>query len=1201
MLAPGANLASGLVSSAHAKPQAQDPKNTSVSQSRYESLSNIQAPPSQQEHVSKSSSKSKIPVKNSSIPRRANSSSIRNTATMNRDPGPSTISATPKTRKEGSGHSLIEGRGANAVEPLKTKATAEARKEPRQMSPPPHADQSRIDDKDKDEAPKSPEVSHRNSVSFAKSSSSKHSRKSDLNNSMDRSKEETYEHGSKKTEGDISLTRHTGSFRAVYAYPDNTNVVTYTATDPKTAMTTTMTLLDTRPVTDSRSILSQTRRVADQKLRQHQLDIQRELFSSQTSSRPRDVDESINKSTHRADKSLRKDNEKSISKSPNNENSRRSSSRQGQSESPTSPSSLLSHRRSNGNISPNKSREVGSRRQLQRVMSSQIFIPNPRGIAPTPSPDQSTELVRRPSLEGDRSLVRLKQSAVQENMRLYEEQLDHRIRTVQENNRRLLELKLLLDKQREQERVLAIEEAQAEDGSSDEERERKKVEVERKRERLEWEEAKVMLEQSQIVQQQQKDDLERERGMRRELELSVKQKSSQLQELELKANQMSIQVQELLELGETQAKEIEQIQAKAAQEHDQWEEQRQGLEERNQHLESRWDKFVADAEKRIQSEKTQTKDIAAAVDSLKGYNQELKDRLQQQESKSEADLTRQKEQTERYKSKVRDLERQLDLEKEFQSEDQEAQTRVMARFDALLLEVKQKDDRIEGLESQLERRQGQLDETLELVETLEDQLQDVRANMHDNQQQKEQHRKTLKQHQSELREIGKELALEQESSRKHQKHIEILLETQQESSQLHETKIRQLQEELERCTQQLSMSAASSSTSSSAIHQLQAQIQDQEHILLEKEDRIQELEQELRQAQQQAQSVVADLEQDLQELEHERVKISNQLQKTHLQVETEKTKVKELEAQLHREQGMAQELDRQQEKELVMLESLLADLESVEGPTTDLDLLEGHAGDLFGQVRNKIGDLVHERGELLDQRAYQDQTLAEQRQQLERCESEIEAQQDQLMRSEHDRKAIEEQMHHLQDDLDLARHQQHQLREQVRSRDVLLKEHANSMSKSQLASSQHQHRQQQQNSPQNGFKDNSLRQQISTLEQQVILLEEEKQQALGQLDLSQTRIKKMSEKIQDQTEAARSIRDKYLSKITELKMAVIEYRDTVVKQEGQMFLYLSVIERLKLQMKGGTVMPQAPVDEDVNETVSNETDASDTASESESV
>ncbi|KAF9331556.1 hypothetical protein BG006_005581 [Podila minutissima] len=1194
MLAPLAISASGLVSPAHAKPQDQDPKSTSVSQSRYESLSNIQAPPSQQEHASKSSSKSRIPVKNSSIPRRVNSSLIRNTISMNRDPGPSTVPTIPKMRREGSGHSLIEERGADAEEPSETKATAEAMKEPRRISPPPQANQSRIDDKDKDEVPKSSEVSHRNNVSFAKSSSSKHSRRSHLNSSMDRSKEEP--------EGDTSLTRHTGSFRAVYAYPNNTNVVTYTATDPKTAMTTTMTLLDTRPVTDSRSILSQTRRVADQKLRQHQLDIQRDLFSSlSSSSSPRDMDESISKSTHGADKSLRKDNEKSFAKALKNEHSRTSSSRQGRSESPTSPSSSLSHRRSNRNISPNKSREIGPRRQLQRVMSSQIFIPNPRGIAPTPSPDQSAELVRRPSFEGDRSLVRLKQSAAQENMRLYEEQLDHRIRTVQENNRRLLELKFLLEKQRERERVLAIEYAQAEDGLSDEERERTKVEVERERERLEWEETKVLLEQSQIVQQQQKDDLERERGTRRELELSVKQKSSQLQELELKTNQMSSQVQELLELGETQAQEIEQIQAKAAQEHDQWEEQRQGLEERNQHHESRWDKFVADAEKRIQSEKTQTKDIAAAVDFLKGYNQELKDRLQQQESKSEADLSRQTEQTERYKSKVRDLERQLAMEKEFQSEDQEAQTRVMARFDALLLEVKQKDDRIEGLENQLERRQGQLDETLELVETLEDQLQDVRANMHDNQQQKEQHRKILKQHQSELREIGKELTLEQESSRKHQKHIEILLETQQESSQLHETKIRQLQEELDRCTQQLSMSAASSSTSSSAIHQLQVQIQDQEHILLEKEDRIQELEQELRQAQQQAQSVVADLEQDLQELEHERVKISNQLQKTHLQVEAEKTKVKELEDQLHREQGMALELDRQQEKELVMLESLLADLESEGGPTTDLDLLEGHAGDLFGQLRNKIGDLVHERGELLDQRAYQDQTLAEQRQQLERCESEIEAQQDQLMRSEHDRKAIEEQMHHLQDDLDLARHQQHQLREQVRSRDTLLKEHANSMSKSQFGSSQHQHRQQQQNSPQNGFKDSNLRQQISTLEQRVMLLEEEKQQALGQLDLSQARIKKMGEKIQDQTEAARSIREKYLSKIAELKMAVVEYRDTVVKQEGQMFLYLSVIERLKLQMKGGTMMPQVPVGEDVNETVSNETDASDTASESESV
>lgn len=1051
------------------------------------------------------------------------------------------------------------------------------------MSPPPKADQSKVDDKD---APKSPEVSLRNnSVSFAKSISSKHSRKSDQITTMDEDEEEMNENRSKRTEGDASLTPHASSFRAVYAYPDNKNVVTWTATDPKTALTTTMTLLDTRP-TDSRSILSQTRRVSDQKLRQHQMDIQRELFSSQSSfSRARDRDNSLSKSIHKADRSLRKDCEKSFSKSLRHEHSR-TSSHKGRSESPSSPSSPLSHRRSNEDILPIKNREVGSRKQLQRVMSSQIFIPNPRGIAPTPSPDQSTELIRRPSLEGDRSLVRSKQNAHQERMRLYEEQLDRRILAVQENNRRLLELKFLLEKQRERERILAIEEAQAEDDLSDEERERKKVELEQERERLEWEEAKILLEQSQFLQQQQKDDLERERGTRQELESSV--------------NQMSSQLQELLELSEAQAKEIEESRIKAAQDHDRWEELRQGLEQRNQHLESRWDTHVADAEKRIHSEKTQTQDLAAAVDSLKGYNQELKDRLQQQESKSQASLSRQTEQTERYKSKVRDLERQLAIEKEGQSEDQDARDRVMARFDELGLKVKQKEDEVQGLQSLLEdrdelleRRQGQLDEALEIVRSLEDQLQEVQANMHDSQQQKEQQRKTLKQHQSELREISKELALEQESSRKHQRHIEILLETQQESSQLHETKIQQLQDELDKCTQQLSMSAASSSTSSSAIHQLQVQIQDQEHILLEKEDRIQELEQELRQAQQQAQSVVADLEQDVQELDQERLKISNQLQKTHLQVEAEKTKVKELEDQLHREQGMAQELDRQQEQELVMLENLLADI-AEGGPTTDLGLLEGPAGNLYGQLRNKFGDLVHERGELLEQRAYQEQTLADQRQQLERCESEIEAQQDQLMRLEHDRKAVEEQVHHLQDDLDLARHQQHQLREQVRSRDMLLKEHANSMSKSQFGSSQH-HRQQQQNSPQNGFK-SDLHQQINTLEQQVMLLEEEKQQALGQLDSSQARIKKMGEMIQDQMQAAKSIREKYLSKIAELRLAVTEYRDTIVKQEGQMFLYLSVIEKLKLQMKGGKVMMRPEqVDEDVNETVSNETDgASDT-------
>ena len=56
--------------------------------------------------------------------------------------------------------------------------------------------------------------------------------------------------------------------------------------------------------------------------------------------------------------------------------------------------------------------------------------------------------------------------------------------------------------------------------------------------------------------------------------------------------------------------------------------------------------------------------------------------------------------------------------------------------------------------------------------------------------------------------------------------------------------------------------------------------------------------------------------------------------------------------------------------------------------------------------------------------------------------------------------------------------------------------------------------------------------------------------------------------IQDQQEAALSVREKYLEQVQALQNEVRKYRKVLVSQEGTMFLYLSVIEKLKLEMRG---------------------------------
>ncbi|KAF9910221.1 hypothetical protein BX616_010920 [Lobosporangium transversale] len=983
-----------------------------------------------------------------------------------------------------------------------------------------------------------------------------------------------------------------GGFEPIYPYPENKDIIVWRTKDPKTAMTTTISTLDTRPNSDSRSRMSQTRRMMDEKMEQRRRDVLRDLsgqLAKQESSQPELLKKSSNSSIRSskekaADTSILSDLRRSPENNSRHHPSRKSSSSASpptqHNQAPPSPplkSSLKRSSRSSYSMDSFDKRLSAGKTHLQRILSLPGFEPNPRGIAPTPSPDVSLELTL------SQSDTRRKKHSMQirERMKQYEMQLDQRIQAVQTNNRRLMELKSLLEHQSQ---AVVLHNPGRDDNNSNDDDDDDDIEwVEDQLDqglRAQWEEAQILLEESQILQQHMREDLEREREANKQLESRMQGMSNQLKEL--------------VELSENQNVELNQVRELATKEREQLEKQlseERGKQEQLQLALAKEKEALEGATRRKSSDQAEFRKLQLDITSLKQQLEAKEDELQRHKDDTELLAIKHSERLKEFEDHIQSLEKRLETEKDRFSQDQEARTRVRWRVNELAQSVEQKEDEMNELRSMLEERdellearQHELEEALALVHSLEGRLREEQVEAEESQQQEqEQHLKEIRQHRTELRDIRLKLAGERESSRQLENRIKLLLESHQETSQLNESKIQQLEEELEKRTLQLSQSSSSSSSATNTIHKLQLQIDDQERALMEKEDRIQELEQELKSAQQQAQNVVADLELDLLELENERSRLDSLLQKAQQQSKEDQMKVADLEVQLdHKNQELNLELDQRQGQEKMLLEKLMEEIESEE--TEDLvndQLRESDYGPDDGSIEYIYSRLQEKIRELKLERFYQDKSLVGMRVKLGQFDGEIEAQQAQLTQAENDRKGLEEQLRHLQDQLAQAVDEQQQLRQQLENKESQLKENIKedksisngSMSRSnsqngQLSMSTSSRRHADQRDKE---KIKRLSTQVEGLEAQIATLEQEKQQLSEQLISTQEQLQAMDETIQDQGEAAKSIRAKYTERIVALQRELVKHRKMVVKQEGQMFLYLSVIEKLKLQLRGTKV------------------------------
>ncbi|KAF9908296.1 hypothetical protein EC991_009940 [Linnemannia zychae] len=793
--------------------------------------------------------------------------------------------------------------------------------------------------------------------------------------------------------------------------------------------------------------------------------------------------------------------------------------------------------------------------RMQRVLSGPIFIPNPRGIAPTPSPDVSMELVRKPidsmtppSKLQTRSQVVSKGQVVQhqELLRIYEVQLDARIRNVQENNRRLRELGSL----DYHGNAMTIRGEQYEDFKDNGDSEYDDDEEERLRTgsigsadlRL-IEKAKVFMEESIFEQQRLDKELAQERSKNRELELRIEEMSNQLKGV--------------MDMDIAQAKEIEVVHEQTVKDREQWERNLRLEKQKTEALQSTLDaeleardlQFAESLAKERQSNAHEKQSLHSQVATLNRELEELKDQMRRDKITAQTKLDQQEDLIQAHETQKQDLEKQLERERYHRADDQEAQV------DDLLEAVEEREKDVQELrtmlvnyDEHLQSRQSELNEAMELVQSLQDQLQDHKVDhANDLQLIQDQHKKEQKQRQAEIRELKRHLAEEKESGHEHQKRIELLLTSHQETTQMLESKIQDLQDELSQRNAQLNLSKSTVSTAikkakgrKETIDHQRRMVDEQEQILQEKENRIETLEQELREAQQRQHTVVADMEEDLRTLEREREELVDMVK-------------------LARQQGIEdrdEELTHSREQERQILEQILEELD----PELRLDsqLTEGSIETGGDEGRRTVSQLctliqvkvLEQKQHLLDvamQKGVLEDKLDEQREQLDGCEAEIESQHEQLLKLEQDRLELEDQHILVQEDhaklLDDNAHLRQRMQEMESmksSRNIPMSSHAS------LSASRHQR-------PNPRRDDN----QVCELSDKISVLEQEKVQLLD-------RIKTLEESVLDLTEAGRTLRDKYEAKVERLRK---ESRQLVIRQEGQLFLYLSVIERLKMALR----------------------------------
>ncbi|KAF9437293.1 hypothetical protein BGZ76_001299 [Entomortierella beljakovae] len=945
------------------------------------------------------------------------------------------------------------------------------------------------------------------------------------------------------------------AFKPVYPYPENKDVVVWESRDPKRSMTTTVSTLDTRANTSSGSIMSRTRRIMDQQARQRQMDIERDFSGQSERMSPAIISNKSIEGVNRTDDSFRIGSHKSSQRGTSPHISFRES---------TSPMDSPTQKDRGASLSFSKNKNSSNRKYLQRALagplSGPIFISNPRGVAPTPSPDVSLELVRGHSKNKGRQAIR-----VQERMKRYETQLDQRNEAISANNRRLMELKLLLEGQNN---ALVLLGQNGYDEDYDDEEEWEAEQLEREREKAQLEEANVLLGNSQILQQQLKMDLEKEQTANKNLNLRIQE--------------LSIRLKDLLDLSEAQTKELKQVRQQAGLDREQWEQQISEEKRKHDHIHisltnasSKEMEMTNELSKQRSANLAEVHKLTSEIDALNQYIQEIEGKIRRSENKTQTTASKQVEQTREYQTKIQLLEKQLAVEQGRLSEDQEARSRVRVKVKELAQSVEQKEDEVRDLRDMLEerdehldRRQTELDDALSLVRTLKDQLREQQLESQESQkQEQEKHAKELRQQRAELKQ---KLSAEMDSRNQLERRIQILLESHQESSQISEAKIRQLEEDVEKRTVQLSQFNSNSSSAASNMLRLQGRIEEQERILVEKEDRIQELEQERKLDQQQAQRVVADLEHEMLELEDDRSKLENLLQKAHKEEDDAVARVKELELHLnHKDHEFNHELSQRYDRERQLLERLLADMETMQVRDDQDDQhqdshLNNDSESADGSVQYYYSRLQDKARELKQEYLHQNQVLVEMRQQLDQCNSEIDSQQEQIRRMESGRKSIEKQLSDLQDELGASEHNQHQLRQQLQKKEQEIKEARASSKAMSSSTSQKQNHHRQSVAPNKEAE--ALELQIQTLKEQSSLLKDEKQQLARQLEETKDQLQALEETIDLYKEAAQSVKLQYSDLVEKLEGEVEGLRKTAMTQEGQLFLYLSVIEKLNIKL-----------------------------------
>ncbi|KAG0298957.1 hypothetical protein BGZ98_010403 [Dissophora globulifera] len=987
-----------------------------------------------------------------------------------------------------------------------------------------------------------------------------------------------------------------GSFRAVYPYPENKDVIVWKSKDPKTARTTTISMLDTRANTDSNSIMSQTRRMMDQKLREKQRDIQRELSSSghrvdhptfsRSLSKKKEQDdgeEGSHRNDNDGDENDRK-MEREVGADPSRKPSRGSNINTSSNgshppiEKSTSPLNSPTQRdlesfatgqsnRSRDSVSKRSSSSSSSRAQIQRVLSGKIFISNPRGVALTPSPDASLELAHtNPSKDGPSSsasgtLVTKDQQSMQaqERMQRYGTQLDGRIHIVQENNRRLLELKLLLEKQGGAMVIHGQDEYIDDDALDDQEDDDWIVE------RAQWEEANMLLEQSLALQQQLKDDLERERLLSKNKDIRIQELSDRVDAVN-ELNQTHTIERETMRQGSfDQISELERLLAE--------ERRSKGALQltMSASLTNKEKELVAEGSRQRASHQAEIRTYQLRV-------QELQDTLRRQEENANVATSKHVDQVTEVRVRIQELEHQLQQERSHQAEEQKARGRVQKRIEDLVLAGERKDDECNRLRNLLNEReeimrksQAELEDARSLLLTLEEQLVDLREDAEETRlREQDRFNNEIRQQKEELWESRQELMAERELTRELENRLEA-------TRDMHESKAEQLKQELEKRTLQLSQTNSNSSSAATTIHQLQTQIHDQERALSEKEDRIQHLEdqiqsldKELNLVQQQAQSELEDVERDISVLEKDRAQLDELLQRAHQQANEEHLKIDDLTMQLNRRHDQEQRLLERLLKELDTKE-ILDDQDGVRDgdfdngdSSRDNDNTESNNNINDSSVYSRIQKMIRR---LKQERLYQDEALSKYHQ------YKIHSQPEQ-----------EEKMRRLEEDCARADQEIQDLREKLQSQDFKLREDAQEgrgVSNGSVSRRAHHDPQRQYSQTQQ----QEMSETVKSLQLRIHGLKQEKQDLQEQLELMQDQIQTMDGTIQDQMEAARSISSKYVEKIDSLQekcdklqseydkvhREYVKSRKVVVKQEGSLILYLSVIEKLKLQLRGALV------------------------------